>query len=180
MNISDLIEQVGAGDALDSLARAAGLSKEQAEAMINSVAPAVVRGMQHNTHSDDGLASLRDALQRGNHGRYLDDPAVLRSDAAYQDGRDILGHIFGDRQVSRNVATHASDRTGISQSIIEQALPLIASLVMGALSKQSNAGRDLGATRTDSNPLGPLAAMFDQDHDGQVLDDIIGMAGKYL
>ena len=180
MRISDLIEQFGAGGALDSLAHAVGLSKEQAEAMIDSVAPAVVRGVQHNTRSEDGLSRLRDALRTGNHGRYLDNPSVLRSDEAYEDGRGILGHIFGGRQVSRNVATHAANQTGISESIIEKALPLIASLVMGALSKQSNAGRDIGQAHADSNPLGPLAAIFDQDHDGSVLDDIIGMASKYI
>jgi hypothetical protein len=180
MNSSELIRQFGSGDALASLAQAMGLSKEQAEAILDSVAPAVVRGMQHNTRSDDGVSSLRDALQRGNHGRYLDDPAILGSDQAYKDGNDILGHVFGDRQVSRDVATHASNKTGIGQSIIEQALPLIASLLMGALSKQSNGGRDFGAPRMDSGPLGPLATIFDKDGDGQVIDDIIGMAGRQV
>lgn len=179
MNISELVEQQGAGGALDALSNALGLDKQQAASMMDTIGPMLLRGLRHRTSSDQGLESFRDALQTGNHGNYLDNPSVLQSDDAYNDGRDILGHIFGDKQVSRDVAAHASKQTGIGESLIKQALPLIAGLLMGALNKQSNAGQDLGRTQAQSNPLGPLASIFDQDRDGHVLDDIIGMAGKY-
>jgi hypothetical protein len=64
--------------------------------------------------------------------------------------------------------------------LIEKALPMIAGMIMAALSKRTNAGSDLAPSPAQANPLGPLAEWLDQDHDGQVLDDIIGMASRYV
>ncbi len=178
MNISQLIEQLGGGSALDSVGNATGLSRDQVESMIDSVAPMVLRGIQHQVSSDDGLSGFRDALKTGNHGRYIDEPSVLHTKETTQDGLDILGHIFGNHKVNQNVASEAAHRTGIDTSLVEQALPVIASLIMGAMSKHSNQGHELAKSTEKPNPLGPLAALFDTNHDGQVLDDIIGMASR--
>lgn len=178
MNISELIKNLGGDSAMDSIGHVVGLSGDQVASMIDSVGPMVLRGIQHGTSSDDGLSSFRDALQSGNHGRYIDDPSVLRTKDAHQDGMDILSHIFGDHKVNRNVAANASNHTGIDTSIIENALPMVASLIMAAMSKHSNQGQDLGRTASHESALGSLASLFDLDHDGELLDDIIGMANR--
>ncbi len=178
MNISQLIKQLGGESALDSVGHATGLDRDQVASMIDSVAPMVLRGIQHQASSDDGLSSFRDALKTGNHGRYIDEPSVLRTEEAKQDGLDILGHVFGDHKVNRNVASEAANRTGIDTSLIEKALPMVAGLIMAAMSKHSNQGHALDTSAEKSNALGPLASLFDMDHDGQVLDDIIGMASR--
>ena len=178
MNISQLIKQFGGESALDSVGHAVGLNRDQVASMIDSVAPMVMRGIQHQASTDDGLSSFRDALQTGNHERYIEDPAVLRTEEAKKDGLDILGHIFGDQEVNRNVASEAANRTGIDTSLVMKALPMVASLIMGAMSKHSNQGRELETSAEKPNALGPLASLFDMDHDGQVLDDIIGMASR--
>lgn len=178
MNLSNLINELGGADALDSIGKSVGLSRDQVSSMIDSVAPMVVRGIEHQASSDDGLSSFRDALRTGDHGRYIDKPSVLRTEEAKQDGLDILGHIFGGRNVNSNIAAEASNRTGIDSSMIAKALPMIAGLIMATLSKQTNQGRDLGTSTQAPGALGSLASMFDMNHDGHVLDDIIGMASR--
>ena len=73
----------------------------------------------------------------------LEDPRFAGSASGVSDGNAILGHIFGNKDVSRGVAAHAAQSTGIGSSILKQMLPVIASMVMGSLFKGST-GRGLG------------------------------------
>ena len=181
MQFSQLIDQLGGAQALDSLGKAIGLDHNQVASMVDSVAPMMVRGLQHSTASEEGSARFSDALRTGGHGRYIDDPSTVHTEAAREDGLAILGHIFGDQQLHKNVAAEAANRSGLDLSVIEQALPQVAGLIMAAMSKHGSAGSAPAAASTQSgNPLGSLAAMFDLDKDGQVLDDIMGIANRYL
>ncbi len=56
------------------------------------------------------------------------------------DGNGILGHLFGSKEVSRAVADHAAQATGIGQDILKQMLPALASMVMGGLFDQTAGG----------------------------------------
>ena len=97
----------------------------------------------------------------------------MTSPQTVQDGNNILGHILGSKDVSRNVAAQAAESTGIDSSLIKKALPLIASLAMGALSKSSNAGQSLDNSTSDM--LGGLMG-----GDGFGLDDVLSLAKKFF
>ena len=98
--------------------------------------PALTNGVKKNVSQKDGLEGLLQALNKGNHDRYLDDPGALQTIAAVDDGNGILGHIFGSKDTSRALAKRTSKTTGISADILKKMLPLIAGLVMGSLKKQ--------------------------------------------
>ena len=53
------------------------------------------------------------------------------------EGNGILGHLFGSKDLSRAVASQAAQATGIGQQVLQQMLPVIASMIMGGLFKQS-------------------------------------------
>ena len=110
----------------------------------------------------------------------VDDPASAIDAAGIADGNKILGHIFGSKDVSRNVAANASAETGIDPSLIKKALPMLAGIAMGALNKNSNAGRDLGGTANQGG-LGPLAGALLGGGDGKVgVDDVLSLARKFF
>ena len=185
MNLLDLLNSTGGGDSIGKIAGAVGLGSNDTSKLVASLAPALMRGLQKNTASDDGLAGLRKALESGGHQRYIDDPSSLQRDEARVDGNNILGHIFGSKDVSRNVAARTSQETGFDASIIKKALPLIAGLALGAMSKKTSAGRDLGTSQS-SGGLGPLGDLIgaatgsSRSDDGVGLDDILGMAKKFF
>lgn len=77
----------------------------------------IAAGLRRNAQTDQGLADLVGALQHGDHERYVQDPASL--DAARDDGNGILGHLFGSKEVSREIAAHAASETGIGASVLE-------------------------------------------------------------
>lgn len=179
MDLIDLLKATGGRDSVDELAKNVGLGSSEASKLVESLAPALMRGLQKNTASDSGLAGLRQALETGGHDRYIDNPELLSAEATREDGNNILGHIFGSKDVSRNVAAAASRDTGIDASLIKKALPLLATLAMGAMSKKSSRGRDLGSS-AQSGGLGPLGDLLGKVSGSGGLDDILGMARKFF
>ena len=179
MDLMDLLSATGGNNSLGEMAGKLGLASQDASKLVGALAPALMRGIQKNTASDSGLAGFRRALETGNHQRYLDDPASLASTAGIADGNKILGHIFGSKDVSRNVAADAAQRTGLSASMIKKALPMLAGLAMAAMSKKTAGGQELGSKAANGG-LGPLAGLIDRDGDGVGLDDVLGLAKKFF
>lgn len=167
------------GSGIDQIAKSVGLDKSATDSVLGALVPALGRGLQRNTQNSEGLESLIGALKSGNHQRYLDEPAALGDSGALQDGNAILGHLLGSKDASRNVAAHAASQTGVDAGIIKKMLPLVASLAMGTLSKQTSGGTQLDSLGgAGGSGLGSLAGLLDSNNDGQVLDDIISLGRK--
>lgn len=171
MNLFDLIKDAGAEPSLDTLAGKLDLGTSETRSMVDAVAPALMRSLKNQATSPEGLDSLAGALQTGGHQKYVEQPAVLETDAAVDDGNRILGHLFGSKDVSRNVAASAAEQTGIDPSLIKKALPLLAGLAMGALSKKSDAGRSAGSVLPD---------LLGGGDDGFGVDDVLNLARKFF
>ncbi len=180
MDLMDLLKAAGGGDSVGEVGNAVGLGSSDASKLVESLGPALMRGLQKNTASESGLDGLAKALRTGGHDRYIDNPGSLRDAAATMDGNRILGHIFGSKDVSRNVAGQAAEETGIDAGLIKKALPLVAGLVMGAMNKKSSAGRDVGASAGGLGPLGALIGAATGGGKAGRLDDVLGMAKKFF
>jgi hypothetical protein len=169
------------GGVLQKVAGQFGLSESQAASAIQALLPALTGGVQRNVAQEGGLESLLGALTGGNHQQYLDDPSTLAEEDTRMDGNSILGHLLGSKDVSRQVASQAATQTGLSSELMKQMLPIVASLAMGALSKQS-AGNNLSGMMQggeSSGVMGMLGSFLDQNRDGSVVDDVVkGLAGR--
>lgn len=197
MSLLNILMDAQQGQSTDALARQFGLDKGQASDALGALVPALTAGVKRNTAQEGGLASLLGALSAGSHDQYLDDPAQLTTPQAVEEGNGILGHVLGSKDVSRQLASRASEKTGISDDVIKKMLPVVASMVMGALSKQAGGGQpyqgdsdggDLGSLvggvlnsvmsggskSGGSKAADLLTSALDQDGDGSMLDDVIG------
>ena len=180
MDFMDLLKAAGGDNSIGQLAKTVGLGSADTSKLVAALAPALMRGMQKNTADDNGLAGLRSALESGGHDRYIDKPELLASAETRNDGNNILGHIFGSKDVSRNVAAAASKDTGIDASLIKKALPLLAALAMGAMSKKTGGGKELGSS-VSKGGLGPLGDLLNMgSKSGGGLGGILGMARKFF
>lgn len=179
MNLLETILNSQNGELVRQLAGNLNIDEDKARAAVGALVPALGSGISRNASSPQGLQDLIGALSRGDHGRYLEQPETLAQPAAVEEGNGILGHIFGSKDVSRQVAARAAERTGVDSSVLKQMLPLLATAAMGALSRGGAAGaaqsQDAG-----SGLGGMLGQMLDADKDGSVVDDLIGMAGRFL
>jgi hypothetical protein len=192
MNILEAIMQAQNGGAVDQLGQRFGLDSRQTESALGALLPSLAGALSRNASQPGGLDGLLGALAGGQHARYLDDPSTLADPATTDDGNGILGHVFGNKEVSREVASRAAQQTGIGADLLKQMLPIVAAMVMGGLAKQSSTGAGFGAPPAGS--LGPsggvpgaggglldmLTPMLDRNRDGSALDDILNMAAGFL
>ncbi len=192
MNILESLIGDQSSDVVSELARQLGVSEGQARTAAGQLIPALTRGIQNNASSDSGLSSLIGALQNGNHHNYFDQPATLGQSKTVSDGNSILGHIFGSKDVSRNVANYGAQQAGLSSSLMKKALPLLAPLVLSALSKKflnkGNSGSVFGGSSSNNDIFssgvastrqrGMLESFLDADKDGSMWDDLLSMAVK--
>ena len=183
MNLMDMILNAENGGVVRQIADNLQLDEGQARSAMGALIPAISRGIGNNVSKSQGLDDLIGALGRGNHRQYLDDPASLGQQAAVVEGNGILGHIFGSKEVSRQVASRAAENTGVDSSILKKMLPMLASAAMGAMSK-NGFGAGAAANQVSGGQAGGIGALLtsflDADKDGSVVDDILGMASRFL
>lgn len=151
------------------LANQFGISPEQANAAVGALLPAVLGGL-HKSEETGGLGNIADI--------------VAGMGAPHQDvdsGNSILGQIFGSKDVSRQVATHASQETGISDTILKAMLPVVAGLVAQQVAKRMGGGAMGGlAGAVLASVVGGSAASAAAPSSGGGIGDILGgLAGAF-
>lgn len=180
MNILDAILGAQGGGAAQQLGRQFGLNESQVSSALSALVPALAAGFQKNMSSPQGLDGLLSALGRGQHQQYVDDPNALGRADTTADGNGILGHLFGSKDVSRQVASRAAAQTGISESVLKGMLPVVAAMAMGALSKRmASSPTPATGARPAGDLLGMLTPMLDAGRDGSIVDDVIGLLGRF-
>ncbi|MEQ8742801.1 DUF937 domain-containing protein [Parasphingorhabdus sp.] len=191
MNIMDMLQQSGG---IGTMAKELGINESVAEAGAAALLPAILGGFKKTTQAQpsglDGLGGLLGQLGGGG----LLDSVLGSQPTPVEKGNEVLGQIFGSKEVSRTVAAGAEQQTGISSDLLKKMLPVVAMMVAGYMAKQSGNGAGTagnggglggllgglfgGGKKSSSGGLGDLASMLDLNGDGNPLDDIIGMAGK--
>lgn len=193
MNILETILNAQGGGAVQQIGQQFGLNPGQTQSAITALLPALAGALNQNA-SGGGLDALLGALQGGNHQRYIEDPSQLADPSTTLDGNNILGHLFGSKEVSREVASQASAQTGIGADVLKKLLPVLATLVMGGLSQRASAGGMFGGGGAAPAGMAPqgggvqgggglldmLAPMLDRNQNGSALDDVLGMAASFL
>ena len=180
MNILETVLNSQGGAAVEQLGAQFGLPPVKTQSALAALVPALAAGVQRNVSSEGGLQSLLSALTTGGHERYLEDPALLTEPETTQDGNGILGHVFGSKEVSRQVAQRASERTGIGTETLKRMLPLVATMVMGGLARNVRPTDSVDAPAKAGGIMSMLTPLLDRNSDGSMIDDVIGMAGGLL
>lgn len=152
----DMLANAQQGDGMKALARQFGLSQQQAQAAVEALLPAFSQGLKQNTADPYSIGAFMTAMASGRHAKYFEDPENAFSPSGVSEGNGILGHLFGSKELSRAVADQAAQATGIGQEVLKQMLPVIASMIMGGLAKQSNSQLQAGGFGSGSNPLGEI------------------------
>lgn len=179
MDLLQMILNAQGGNVVGNLGERFGLSQQQTAAAVSSLLPALMGGMQKNVQQQGGLEGLLSALSGGHHQRYVEDPNAVIGEAPIEEGNGILGHLLGSKDVSRQVANNAAAQTGVGADILKQMLPIVASMMMGAVSKQT-AGGQVAAAAGGAGILDMLTPLLDRDGDGSALDDVAGMLGGFF
>ena len=137
MQITDILAQMGG---LQSMARELGVSETQAASGAEALIPAILGGFKKQAQSQPaGLEGLGGLLGQLGGGGLLDD-VLAPQPTDVSRGNDVLGQIFGSKDVSRAVAQNAASQSGLDPSLLKKMLPMLAMLVAGYMAKQGGAG----------------------------------------
>jgi len=180
----DLLLNSGNGDLLKQIASQMGSDQKGAGDLLSTLGSAMlgqVKGrVQSGSHNSSGLEDL---IKDSKYADILDHPSAHYNNRNMKEnGIDILKHITGSREGSREIASQVSQKTGVSSSLIKSLLPMLAPMIIGSLSKgmASNFNNSNTPANNNSSSGGGLIDMLDFDHDGSVIDDVAGLAMKYL
>ncbi len=208
MQITDLLSQLGG---LQSMARELGVTEAQAAKGAEALMPAILGGFKKQAAAQpSGLEGLGGMLETLGGGGLLDN-VLSPQPTNIESGNNVLGQIFGSKDVSRAVAANAATHTGLDATLLKKMLPMLAMLAAGYMAKQRaggasapaapaasggmggalggllggllGGGAQTGATSSTASgagAMGGLAGMLDMNNDGNVLDDIMRMAGKVM
>lgn len=183
MNVLDMLLQSQKGGPLGELTSMSGLQPKQMQQLLGQVLPVLAGGLKNGMSSQGGLEGLISALNSGNHNRYYDQPDRLHQQDTRLDGNGILGHILGNKDASRSLAGHASNKTGIDPALIKKLLPIIATVVMGAMNKRASSKGYLNTqqnTAPNNGMLDLLSEFLDVEGDGSIIDDVLRIGTKVL
>lgn len=204
MQITEMLAQTGG---FRSIANELGLNETQVASGAAALTPAILGGFKKQAQSQpSGLESLGGLLGKLGGGGLLDD-VLSPHPTNVNRGNDVLGHIFGSKDVSRAVAQNAASKTGLNADLLKRMLPMMAMLVAGYIAKQKGAGAaptaqqapspapaaptggglggvlggllgGSGAGARPSGATGGIASMLDLNGDGNALDDILRTVRK--
>src|SRR5262245_13222294 len=156
---------------ITAVGRQFGLNEEQTRAALDALVPVVAAGVRRTAQSPEGLQEIFRQVLTGGHGGTLDDDQAVSFDRAKPAGNEVLGQVFGKKQVSREVAQQLSATSGIGADILKKLLPIVATMVLGTLAKKMGsggamAGEQVPQPRSDGG--GGL---------GDILKDVLGGGG---
>ena len=159
-----------------------------AQVLSNGI-PSMLAGMKENVSTEEGEASLAQALKDHSKDDFSDIKSFLAS-ADLKDGKKILGHIFGDNQ--EDTVGEISKATGVSKATTSSILSIIAPLLLSSLGNQQqsqsgNSGFSLGnllggllggGQQQSAGLLGGLlgnAAANSNESSGGILDSLLNL-----
>ena len=157
MDLTDILRSQGG---IDAIANQLGISPADAERGVGALLPSILEGMGQQAASASagsgaggGLADILTRLGGG----ALATNVVAPEPTEVDKGNTILGEIFGSKDVSRQVAGHAAQSTGIDPAILKKMLPILAMLAGGYLSSRSSQGGGGGLGGILGSVLGSIA-----------------------
>ena len=188
MNLEALLGLLQGQD-LEKLAQQVGGSSKEVRNGAAAALPAILAAVNKNANNSEKAEGLNNALNQhdgsvlNNLGNYLQNPDL-------KDGAGILNHLFGGN--TQNVANAVSQSSGLDAQGSIKILETLAPLVLGVLGQQKKENNldaqgisDLTSKLSSSlegasGIMGMITNFLDSNKDGNVMDDLTGMIGKFL
>ena len=192
MNLEALLGLLQGQD-LGNLASQVGGNEGEVKNGVMAALPAMLAALGKNAGTEKGAEELNNALEKKHDGSILDNLSGYLSNPDLKDGAGILNHLFGNQ--TSNVANAVSQSSGLDTNGSMKMLQMLAPILMGILGQQkkqnnldakglgnltsmlaSNFGSEAGA----SGIMEAVTNLLDANKDGNVMDDIMGMVGKFI
>jgi hypothetical protein len=191
-SVLQALQQELTGDTIQKISQQLGTDPAATSTAISAAIPVLLSGLASNVSSAQGAEQLSTALDAhdgsilGNIGSMFGNGGGAMSGI----GGAILGHILGARRGP--VEQGVSKASGLDPQQVTQLLMMLAPIVMGVLGrmkKDDGVGAQqlpevLGQANAEVAQNAPattgLGGILDQNHDGNIADDIARIGGSML
>ena len=192
MNLEALLGLLQGQD-IGNLASQVGGNEGEAKNGVMAALPAMLAALGKNAGTEKGAEELNNALEKKHDGSILDNLSGYLSNPDLKDGAGILNHLFGNQ--TSNVANAVSQSSGLDTNGSMKMLQMLAPILMGMLGQQkkqnnldakglgnltSMLASNFGSEAGTSGIMETVTNLLDANKDGNVVDDIMGMVGKFF
>ena len=192
MNLEALLGLLQGQD-LGNLASQVGGNEGEVKNGVMAALPAMLAALGKNAGTEKGAEELNNALEKKHDGSILDNLSGYLSNPDLNDGAGILNHLFGNQ--TSNVANAVSQSSGLDTNGSMKMLQMLAPILMGILGQQkkqnnldakglgnltSMLASNFGSEAGTSGIMETVTNLLDANKDGNVVDDIMGMVGKFF
>ena len=192
MNLEALLGLLQGQD-IGNLASQVGGNEEETKNGVMAALPAMLAALGKNAGTEKGAEELNNALEKKHDGSILDNLSGYLSNPDLKDGAGILNHLFGNQ--TSNVANAVSQSSGLDTNGSMKMLQMLAPILMGILGQQkkqnnldakglgnltSMLASNFGSEAGTSGIIETVTNLLDANKDGNVVDDIMGMVGKFF
>ena len=192
MNLEALLGLLQGQD-IGNLASQVGGNEGEAKKGVMAALPAMLAALGKNTGTEKGAEELNNALEKKHDGSILNNLSGYLSNPDLKDGAGILNHLFGNQ--TSNVANAVSQSSGLDTNGSMKMLQMLAPILMGILGQQkkqnnldakglgnltSMLASNFGSEAGTSGIMETVTNLLDANKDGNVVDDIMGMVGKFF
>ena len=160
-DITEILSSAQGGEFIENLARSFGLSAEQTRAAVEALTPALSLGLRNAATNPAVLEHVVAGVVHPTHLAAFDDPAVAHGEEAGQLGQAAVAQLFGSGSAAGQVAQIAARDAGLRPDILARMLPVLASVVLGGLSKSLN-NQGLGSVLGQIASGGGLGSILEQ------------------
>ena len=192
MNLEALLGLLQGQD-IGNLASQVGGNEGEVKNGVMAALPAMLAALGKNAGTEKGAEELNNALEKKHDGSILDNLSGYLSNPDLKDGAGILNHLFGNQ--TSNVANAVSQSSGLDTNGSMKMLQMLAPILMGMLGQQkkqnnldakglgnltSMLASNFGSEAGTSGIMETVTNLLDANKDGNVMDDIMGMVGKFI
>ena len=162
-DVTEILSSAQGGKLIENLSGNLGLSTEQTRVAVEALTPALELGLRNAAANPAVLEQVVAGVVHPTHLAAFDNPAIAHGEEAGELGQAAIAQLFGSGSAAGQVAQIAARDAGLRPDILARLLPVLASVVLGGLSKSFN-----------SQGLGPILG---QIASGGGLGSILGQLG---
>lgn len=146
------------------LSKTLGVKKGILKQIIPQIAPLILGGLKKQKDNHGGDARIDHILNKYGSSDVLNDlSGLFKSKAGDSNPDPGLGGLLGNSGLQASDAL--AKKFNIDSGTIMKLIPMLAPVILGALTKKRDSGAGSGG----------IGALLDQDGDGSILDDVAGL-----
>jgi hypothetical protein len=191
MSLLNMLLENVMGSPAKQMSKRVGAKDDVVNQVIQEALPLLMGAMANNSNDSKGASSLDRALEKDHDGGILDDLAGFLGNADTSMGDGIVKHVLGGRRGA--VEKTLSKRSGLDAQSVGQIVSMLAPVVMAQLGKQTRqdgldanglasllSGERKRVERKAPGAMGMLAGLLDDDGDGDITDEVMGIGANLL